>query len=80
MKYIKNPVIVDAVQWVGNNRNEIEDFAGEYCDFVNNSFLFVFSPEGTIRASEGDYIIKNSNGGFYTCKPDVFKLNYKQLN
>jgi hypothetical protein len=30
MRYIKNPIEVDAVQWIGNNNEEIQEFAGEY--------------------------------------------------
>lgn len=80
MRYIKNPVEVDAVQWIGNNNEEIQKFAGEYCDFLNEKFLFIFTPEGSVRTAVGDYIIKNSNGGFYSCDPNHFKAMYKPVN
>lgn len=32
--------------------------------------------EGTMRASEGDYIITGVNGEKYPCKPDIFQKTY----
>ena len=33
MKYRKKPVIIEAIQWLGNNKKEIADFAGESANF-----------------------------------------------
>lgn len=35
------------------------------------------TPEGTMHASLGDYIITGVNGEKYPCKPDVFKKTYE---
>ena len=36
--------------------------------------------EGTMRCSNGDYIIKGINGEFYPCKPDIFEKTYEPVN
>ena len=38
------------------------------------------TPEGTLIASPGDWIIKGVNGETYPCKPDVFQKTYIPLN
>lgn len=33
--------------------------------------------EGTMRAIEGDFIIRGVQGEFYPCKPDIFEQTYQ---
>ena len=33
--------------------------------------------EGTMHATEGDWIIKGVNGEFYSCRDDIFKKSYE---
>lgn len=33
--------------------------------------------EGTMRAQEGDWIIKGVQGELYPCKPDIFEATYE---
>lgn len=77
MKYIKRPVVVEAIQWDGTNFDEIKAFAGEnIMKLPEFSALKVFTLEGPMIASHGDYIIKGIKGEFYPCKPDVFRATY----
>lgn len=77
MKYIKRPVVVEAIQWDGTNLDEIKAFAGENIKKLPEfSALKVFTLEGPMIASHGDYIIKGIKGEFYPCKPDVFRATY----
>ena len=83
-KYRKRPVVIEAVQWTGDNIDELfklEDFKLNYT-LVNGNFdkvLGVYSLEGIMWASVGDYIIKGIKGEFYPCKPDIFKETYEEV-
>ncbi len=79
-RYRKRPVVIEAVQWTGDNLDELcklEDFKLNYT-YVND-VLGVYSLEGVMWASVGDYIIKGIKGEFYPCKPDIFKETYEEV-
>jgi hypothetical protein len=37
------------------------------------------TPEGTMTASPGDWIIRGVKGEFYPCKPDIFAATYEAV-
>lgn len=89
MKYVKNPVVVEAVQYNGLNKKDIEQFVGKELNqelFSDSAYkagkgaplfsLTIPTLEGDMTALSGDYIIKGVNGEFYPCKPDIFKKTY----
>lgn len=84
MKYRKKPVIIEAIQWDGNNAKEIMNFCT--CDystissesgFLKDAELIIHTLEGDMKASVGDYIIKGVQGEFYPCKPNIFEETYE---
>ena len=77
-KYRKKPVVIEAIQWAGNNLSEIDNFIGRT---VNNkeTTLVIHTLEGDMEPSIGDYIIKGVNGEFYPCKPDIFDKTYEEI-
>ena len=80
-KYIKKPVVIEAVQYNGANKEEIEAFVEKKLDTVYTELkepleLKIPTLEGDMKASKGDYIIKGINGEFYPCKPDIFEKTY----
>lgn len=79
MKYRKKPVVVEAVQWTGDNIHEIYLFSGRPDFFVERpgDLLTIETPEGNMKAKYGDYIIKGVAGELYPCKPDIFKETYE---
>ena len=83
MKYRKKPVVIEAIQWVGNNYAEIREFCGKHpqghghCWYSVDNKNYVGTLEGEMEASKGDYIIKGVNGEFYPCKPDIFEKTYE---
>jgi hypothetical protein len=77
-KYCKLPVVVEALQYDGHNGYEIQDWSNHEV-VVTNSSILVETLEGVMKANIGDYIIKGVRGEFYPCKPDVFKLTYKEV-
>ena len=77
MKYRKKPVVIEAVQWTGNNLPDIISFAKKAIDKWDGTDLYINTLEGTMTASVNDYIIKGIKGEFYPCKPDIFEQTYE---
>ena len=79
-KFVKKPVVIEAIQYDGANITEIETFVGEKLSTIMTSDvdtqLVIPTLEGDMKASKGDYIIKGIKGEFYPCKPDVFEKTY----
>lgn len=84
MRYVKRPVVVDAIQWrAGDNDDEIIEFLGE--DFKHFLYatgetvpyrLGMTTLEGQLLASPGDYIIRGVKGEHYPCRDDIFEATY----
>lgn len=80
-KFRKKPVVIDAVQFTGNNLSECLQFIGISKDSADGCGvmglpLFIPTLEGDMRADVGDWIIRGVKGEFYPCKPDIFSLTY----
>lgn len=87
MKYIKRPVVIEAIQFEDTAERicEIHEFLGGEEMRVNykdkdNPFIPIETLEGTMKANVGDYIIKGVNGEFYPCKPDIFEKTYEKAD
>lgn len=84
MKYRKKPVVIDAVQFTGENIDEIEAFAGknlvgETCIGSKVYDITIRTREGIMSAYHGDWIIKGVHGEFYPCAPDIFEETYEEV-
>lgn len=86
MKYRKKPVIIEAVQFY-DNPDSLTKLSSLGLDPVNVSYAIPSMPvlkietlEGTMTATEGDYIIKGVQGEFYSCKPDIFEQTYEEVS
>ena len=77
-KYRKKPVVVEAVQWTGNNWGELTDFMHDAYG-VEGQKITIVTLEGTMTADVGDWIIKGVKGEFYPCKPDIFEATYEEV-
>lgn len=44
---------------------------------TDNPILKIETLEGLMIAAKGDYIIKEVQGEFYPCKPDIFAETYE---
>jgi hypothetical protein len=80
-KFRKKPVVIEAVQWTGDNLMEVFALTnaqelGE--DFISDD-LTIPTLEGEITAMKGDYIIKGVKGSIGTCKPDIFEAKYEPV-
>lgn len=79
--FVKKPVKVQAIQWTGDNYEELVDFVGNVMfpySFKDN--IIIETLEGEVIASKGDWIIRGVNGEYYPCKPDIFEKTYEEVN
>ena len=83
MKYRKKPVVIEAVQFLQGNFSAIIAAFPEAVKW--NGWLHedgkwradIPTMEGTMTATDGDWIIKGVKGEFYPCKPDIFEATYE---
>ncbi len=86
MKFRKKPVIIEAVQWTGENFKEILDFMRPVVPnhrgdaYTLQHAIIIKTLEGEHIASLNDWIIKGVQGEFYPCKPDIFKQTYEPVH
>lgn len=73
-RYRKESVEVEAVFFDGTNAREIAEFMG-----VEVAPLRVETPEGTMWAAAGDWVVRSGAGVFYPVKPDVFVATYEPV-
>ena len=82
-KFVKKPVVIEAIQYNGINITEVESFVGVKLPTiwlsVEDTKLVIPTLEGDMKVSKGDYVIKGIKGEFYPCKPDVFKNTYNAV-
>ncbi len=93
-KFKKKPVVIEAVQWTGNNHREMFNFLGEegtdhttaagvhfYMDSNKvEGGLVIKTLEGEHIATIGDWIIKGVSNEYYPCKPDIFEKTYEPVD
>lgn len=87
-KYVKNPIEIEAIQLL-NDGESIMSVWG----FLNPSLIAVShavideakafgginmaTTKGIVKASFGDWVIKQNDTDFYPCSDEVFQQNYK---
>ncbi len=88
-KYRKKPVVIEAIQFTGNNIVEIIKFMQERANGDKSRYLrynakkgeyFIPTLEGEYKLTEGDYVICGIKGEFYPCKPDIFEMTYEKAD
>ena len=78
--YRKRPVVVEALQWTGDNLVEMMLFVGDdNAAYTERGGLVIHTLEGDHQATVGDYIIEGVQGEFYPCKPDIFEATYEEV-
>ena len=86
-KYVKKPVVIEAIQYTGCNGPEIEQWSSgkvkqspvlEPTEInPTGEYVQVETLEGTMTGIVTDFIIKGINGEFYPCKCDIFHKSYE---
>jgi hypothetical protein len=80
VKYIKKPVIIEAIQWLGSLPLPEEFSKMGFMEHENGYDLEIDTLEGVMICRMNDYIIKGVKGEFYPCKPDIFEMTYEVVN
>ncbi len=80
-KYRKKPVVIEAIEWTGDNLDKITEFVNTGLGRIKleRDGIFIVTLEGLMKCNEGDYIIKGIKGEFYPCKPDIFEATYEEV-
>ena len=82
MKYRKKPVVVEALQFTGDNHEEILSFGNETfkqpfysktAKGFKNPIIVIDTLEGQMKITKGDFVIKDIKGEYYLCKEEIFK-------
>lgn len=88
-KYVKKPVVIEAVQWDGGNLDEVMTFCNGDASYelmargTSELVIAILEDGGSMArhvASVGDFIIKGVAGEFYPCKPDIFAATYQEVD
>lgn len=81
MKFMKKPVVVEAIQYTGENEEEIKEFLGEYfkASVPSACYMIISNFRGDMTISKGDYVVHGVDGDFYPCKPDIFEKTYEPV-
>lgn len=83
--YRKKPVVIEALQWTGNNATELAVFSkgqpgGRYFEVdETEKVVRIQTLEGLMTANLNDYIIRGVKGELYPCKPDIFEQTYEAV-
>ena len=75
-KYRKKPVVIEAVQYNGDNLDDIIIWSS----YAVTQECKIVTLEGMLNISVGDYIIKGVKGEYYPCKPAVFQETYEEYD
>ena len=80
-KYMKKPVVIEAVQWFPGKDFDGVVVVGAQCDPENGPTYeaYISTLEGDMRVSPGDYVITGVRGEKYPCKPDIFEETYEAV-
>ena len=93
-QFRKKPVVIQAVQWTGQNFKEVIEFTGKHtrlCEWFENwksygthvkadgDIFKIITLTGAMNVTPGDWIIKRVQGEFYPCKPDIFEATYEAV-
>lgn len=81
--YRKKPVVIQAIQWDGEERTYQLVLAralkvGRSVAWLRaGERLLVETLEGEMAANKGDWIIQGVEGELYPCKPGIFAKTYE---
>lgn len=86
-KFRKKPVVIEAVQWNGENLEEVMRFCSGDATYElmargGGELVIATLEDGATAearhvASRMDWIIQGVKGEFYPCKPDIFAATYE---
>ena len=75
--YRKIPITIKAVQYDGDNLEEIREWLGSNLKTSEHHDPVIVTLEGNMMIGQGDYIVQGTKGEFYPVKPDIFDQIYE---
>ena len=90
-KYVKKPIIVEAVQVVDGSRETVQkiyelgigdNLSGMSVPLLNKTneiTFYVETLEGRMEGHENDWIVKGIHGEFYIVKDEIFQETYEKF-
>lgn len=83
IKTYRKTATVKAIQWKGNNYEEIKEFTNGdvYGNRLNNCRIeyYIKTLEGNMTTNIGDYICKGIEGEFWPVKKEIFEKTYEEV-
>jgi hypothetical protein len=81
--YRKKPLLVDAIQWTGDNAEEILDFLKglphiAYRHSRDVMAITIYTNEGDRRVYKGDFIVKDVDNELYSYNSKIFTRTHEQ--
>lgn len=76
--FVKDPIKVQAVQYTGDNYDEISNFAEEMI-FRHDGKDVIKTRIGYRYIQKGDWIIRKNTGEYRLCRPYIFENAYEEL-
>lgn len=87
IKVKKKPIVVEALRYHPDDKinsvRRMKKVWGQNFEYsISVSFepetkFVIFTPEGPLEVSPGDWVIKGIKGEFYPIKPDIFQESYQ---
>ncbi len=90
--YKKRPIVVAAVQWTGDNLDELLDWTGghSFWEYSDDEKRNEDDPQATaavydelhsvwIPVRTEDFILRGTQGEYYPCRKDVFFSTYEEV-
>lgn len=83
LRYRKRPVEIEAFRWLREDWPEwfseaLRDGRVWSIRYGNVRSVKISTPEGVMKAGDGDYIIRGVKGEIYPCKADIFEMTYER--
>lgn len=88
-KYRKKPVVIEAIQFTGENEFQVKLFTKHQFDVIDEADraedpdivaqVWDRLHSTWVGVNLGDYIIKGVQGEFYPCREDVFEETYEYV-
>jgi hypothetical protein len=86
MQFRKKPVVIEAVQWDGNQISDVPMWISEALQkdpkdigglYRYGRDVHIFTLEGVMIAAPSDWIIRGVKGEIYPCKDEIFRMTYE---
>ena len=78
-KWKKRPIVIEAIQWLGDNFEEVMAFAGDNVKVMDpeaKTLGILTLANGWVPSPVGEWVLRGISGEFYPCADSVLKASY----